>query len=118
VSRVSEGKLGEKATCLFLSKKGYKIIERNWHCRLGEIDIVAYQGSTLIFVEVKMRSSSLFGNPYEYIDSEKLRKLKVTIESYLHFKGLENVPWRLDGVSIIKDKGVLHFQHFQGILPA
>src|SRR3972149_569934 len=61
MERISKGKMGEDAAASFLAKEGYKIVERNFRCPLGEIDIVAIDKGVLVFVEVKTRSSNKFG---------------------------------------------------------
>lgn len=75
-------RLGENLACDFLKKKGYKIIERNFRKGYGEIDIVATHNNTLVFVEVKTRSTNLFGGAIEAISYSKLQKLIKTCEFY------------------------------------
>lgn len=74
--------IGEEYASKFLIKKGYKIIERNFRERFGEIDIVAKEGDTLVFVEVKTRKSSQFGSPLEAITPWKLRSVIKTAQYY------------------------------------
>ena len=70
------GRAGEDAAAEFLLKKGYRIAERNYDCTIAEIDIVAYDGDMLCFVEVKTRKNSDFGFPCEYVDQRKQHKLR------------------------------------------
>ncbi|BCX14865.1 MAG: UPF0102 protein [Patescibacteria group bacterium] len=70
------GKLGEDAACFILQKQGYKILARNYHSFLGEIDIIALDKDTLVFVEVKLRTTSKFGLPEEAVDKRKIDKIK------------------------------------------
>lgn len=70
------GRLGEKLAASFLRKKGYKVIEKNFQCRLGEIDIVALDGDTLVFVEVKTRVGRKFGLPEESVRVRKLQAIE------------------------------------------
>lgn len=72
---VLQGRRGEKIACQFLTSKGYKIICTNFRTRFGEIDIVACDGETLVFVEVKARASRDFGLPEEAITPRKIRHL-------------------------------------------
>jgi len=84
------GKLAEDFAARLLSSKGYKIIDRNFRSRFGEIDIIATKGDCLIFIEVKARWSLKFGRPEEAVTAEKIRKITKTAEYYsmLHPKSL------------------------------
>lgn len=74
-ARIAQGRKGEEIACQFLASKGYKIIAKNFRTRFGEIDIVAQDGKTLVFVEVKARASREFGLPEEAITPRKIRHL-------------------------------------------
>jgi putative endonuclease len=69
------GRAGEERAARHLVSAGYTLIERNWRCAQGEIDIVALQGEELAFVEVKTRRSIAYGHPFEAIDSRKKRRM-------------------------------------------
>ena len=71
-----QGDIGEELACKYLLKNGYKILERNFRIRGGEIDIVALDGETLVYIEVKTRTSYLFGKPEESITLRKLKFLE------------------------------------------
>jgi len=94
------GDIGEKIASNFLCINGYKIIEKNYRCRDGEIDIVARQRDTIVFVEVKTRKNLLYGTPEEAITPSKMMKLKAVAEQYEQTH--ENLPpdWRIDVVAI------------------
>ena len=77
------GNFGEDAACNYLKNKGYTIVKRNFRCRMGEIDIIAKIENCLIFIEVKTRKSSEFGEPSEAVDFRKIEKIKRVIEFYL-----------------------------------
>jgi len=96
-----EGKHGEDIACAYLKKQGYKIIDRNFRIRGGEIDIVALDKDTLVFIEVKTRRSNEFGTPLEAIGYWKLKALSKTAEFYrvTHPHLPENM--RIDAVAII-----------------
>ncbi|WP_366921651.1 YraN family protein [Metallumcola ferriviriculae] len=81
--RVDKGKRGEDAAVLHLKKFGYQIVARNFRCRYGEIDIIARDGDTLVFVEVKSRTSARFGSPFESVDIRKQKKLRQLAVIYL-----------------------------------
>ena len=116
MSKISEGKFGEDIACIYLRKVGYKILERNWHCRYGEIDIIAKNDKFLVFVEVKIRSKYSYGDLQDHIGRNKQRKLLLTINKFLLEKNFYEMAWRLDGICIVKDKNILQLRHFKGIL--
>lgn len=98
------GDAGETLAVEELEKTGYRIVERNFRTRFGEIDIVAKEGGTLVFVEVKAKGSDYFGSAAEMITKRKLDKIKRTAQDYL-IKNNLNAAWRIDAVVI--DSGEL-----------
>jgi len=99
----AKGKLGENLAEEFLIGKGFKIIEKNWrYSRQGELDIIASDKNTLVFVEVKARSSINFGYPIEAIDKNKMNKIKTLAGIYLNEKKeLKFKKLRFDAVAVI-----------------
>lgn len=100
MSTRNAGNYGEDLACEYLKKHGYKILERNYRIRGGEIDIVARDGNYLVFVEVKSRWSHEYGPPAESMTPWKIRYLLKTAQFYLNKIGWGNGPYRLDSVSI------------------
>jgi len=98
-----KGKIGEDLAAEFLENKGFKIIERNWnYSRSGEIDIIAYDKKTLVFVEVKTRSSTEYGYPAEAINTRKIKKMKTLAAIYLNEKNnLKFNSFRFDAIAVI-----------------
>ena len=98
-----KGRIGESLAEEFLISKGFKIIEKNWrYSRQGELDIIASDKNTLVFVEVKARSSISFGYPIEAIDKNKMNKIKTLAGIYLsENKDLKFKKLRFDAVGII-----------------
>ena len=95
------GEQGEAAAARFLKRKGYVIVARGDRGRLGEIDIVAVEKRTLVFVEVKTRRSHDKGHPADAVDDEKQRRLTILALQYLKRHGLlDNTPARFDIVAI------------------
>ena len=101
---MSLGKQGEELAVKFLRKKGYKIKVCNYKTRLGEIDIIAGDGETLVFVEVKTRESLMYGQPFESVNNHKKKKLAMVAMLYLK-KYAEVPPCRFDVVSIYINNG-------------
>jgi len=96
------GDVGEKAAAKFLAKRGYRILERNFLCRLGEIDIIAQQGEYLVFVEVKTRKSHAYGGGEGAITNRKIECIKRAAQTYIMSKGID-APVRFDVVTVYGD---------------
>lgn len=77
------GKNGEAEALKFLEKNGLKLIEQNYHCRQGEIDLIMRDQETLVFIEVRFRKNSLYGSPLETVDHKKQAKIITTTQHYL-----------------------------------
>jgi putative endonuclease len=103
MKKQESGKLGEQLACSALKKKGYKIIETNYRCRYGEIDIVARQRECLVFIEVRTKTGNAFGSPEESVTAQKKQRLISTAMDYLssHRDLPEN--WRIDFVAVELD---------------
>jgi len=98
--RLSLGKKGEELALAQLKALKYRILERNFKCRLGEIDIIARDKNTLVFIEVKTRATKDFGGPAAAVNERKQRQLSKVALTYLHQKNLHHVPARFDVVAI------------------
>lgn len=94
------GKIGEDIAAKFLTRKGYTIIERNWRIKGGEVDIIAKDHDTVVFVEVKSRSSTEYGTGEEAITSLKKKRLITAAKAYLRYRG-EDFQCRFDVISIL-----------------
>ena len=96
----------ENMSIHYLKKQKYKILERNFICPAGEVDIIAYDKANdyIVFVEVKYRATEAFGRPLEAITPEKVRKIKLTSQVYLKLKGWLNKNYRYDAIEIIDDE--------------
>ena len=93
------GAWGEEVAANFLRKKGYVILERDWHSKHRDIDIIAQDGDTTVFVEVKTRRSRDFGDPLEAVDHQKRNNLRNAIQHYLNYRNITN--YRFDVISIV-----------------
>ena len=105
--RNRQQKFGEKGEALAvrrLRKAGYKIIETNYHTRLGEIDIIAKDKDTIVFVEVKSRRSVHFGDPKHAVTPQKQRKISMVALYYLKTTGQTTARARFDVVTVISNR--------------
>lgn len=93
------GKKGEKDACKYLKKKGYKIVECNYRCRFGEIDIIAENNEYFAFIEVKTRNNNSIANPSEFVNLSKQKRLIKTAEMYLMSHDVTKQP-RFDIIEI------------------
>ena len=94
------GKESESTAVRHLKKKGYKIIEQNYRTKLGEIDIIAKENNTIVFVEVKSRKSVSFGNPKYAVTPKKMRKISMVALYFLKVTNQSDSKARFDVVSI------------------
>jgi putative endonuclease len=95
------GRRGEDAAVRYLKRKGYRILARGLDSRLGELDIIAVDGRTVVFVEVKTRQSGEAGHPTEAIDERKQRRMTQAALAYLKAQGLLKYSARFDVVAIV-----------------
>lgn len=97
------GRAGEDRAARHLTAQGYEILDRNWRCPQGEIDIVARRGDVLAVVEVKTRRSAAFGHPFEAIDSRKRRRLWQLAQAWIQANPVlaRGRMLRLDAIGII-----------------
>ena len=98
--KISTGKQGEELAVAYLQQLGYRILERNYRCPLGEIDIVAREKGTLVFVEVKSRKSEQFGDPELAVGKTKQRKLTLIALYYLARQNASAQGARFDVVAV------------------
>ncbi|MGH2593727.1 MAG: YraN family protein [Anaerolineae bacterium] len=94
------GKLGESLAARELERRGYRIVERNWRCPIGEIDLVAEKDGALIFVEVRTRRGSERGTPQESITPAKQAKLIELAQTYCQQTTGDDRDWRIDVVAV------------------
>ncbi|HKB88674.1 MAG TPA: YraN family protein [Patescibacteria group bacterium] len=101
------GRLAEDFAVKLLKDKGYKVVDRNFHSRFGEIDIVAEENGVLVFVEVKARWSLKFGSPEEAVTSSKLMKIKKTADYYALINSKTDWKMRIDVVALEINGGTI-----------
>ena len=105
------GRIGEKQAVKFLKKKGFQIIKTNYKTKLGEIDIIAKDNDTIVFIEVKTRKDSAFGTPAEAVNYKKQQKYFLVASEYLQKTKQEEAICRFDVVEIEKDGEKVQINH-------
>jgi len=105
VNKLNNGQAGEEKACKYLKKDGYKIIEKNFACKYGEIDIIARDKDVLCFIEVKSRKGTDYGLPEEFVDKRKQQKLIKTSLVYTISKINNETDKRFDIVSVDLSSG-------------
>ncbi len=104
------GKRGEQLAVKFLEKDGYEILARNWIFKKSEVDIFAIRNGVLAVIEVKTRSSIVFGSPQSTVDSKKIKLLVMAVNAFISQRDL-NCEVRFDIIAIHNDKGKLLLEH-------
>jgi putative endonuclease len=102
--RVALGRRGEELAAQELERRGWQIVERNWRCPAGEVDIVARQGATWVFVEVRTRRGEDFGAPEESLSAAKQARMVAVAGHYLAGHDIGEADWRLDLVAVELDR--------------
>ena len=106
------GQKGEHIAADFLAKKNHTILEKNWRWKKAEIDLITQDQNELVFVEVKTRSSQIFGQPKEFISPRKEELMKDAAETYINLKKIE-LEIRFDVISIIHRNCSTKIEHIQ-----
>ena len=96
------GRLGERKAARFLRRHGLKILQRNWRCALGEIDLVALDGDTVVFVEVRTSSRGFAGGPTFTVGPHKVRKLRTLGRAWLRRHSVEGKATRFDVIGVTR----------------
>jgi len=102
---------GELKAGKYLEDEGYEILERNYRCRYGEIDIIAAKSNTLCFIEVKTRTTGSFLQPEESVDRFKLNHIKNCANHYIQQNNMEEYDVSFDVISIISNKTRMSLKH-------
>lgn len=109
MNKRTAGSFGESLACVHLEQKGIAVLERNFRCSAGEIDIIAREKKTLLFIEVKARSSLRYGRPAEAVNRTKQLKILRSAQLYLAAYGEEDIPVRFDVIEVLPE-GVRHIR--------
>ncbi len=106
------GKFGEELAVEFLQQNGYDILETNWTFQKAEIDIIAQKDSTIAVIEVKTRSSIVFGLPQDFVKPKKIQLLVKAVNEYIVSNDLD-VDVRFDIIAIYKEDNTYKIEHFE-----
>jgi putative endonuclease len=110
------GRRGEQLAAEHLEARGIRVIERNWRCRLGEIDLVARDGDDTVFVEVKTRTSGDYGHPFESITPVKLARLRRLAVAWCEATDAATARIRIDAVAVLAPtQAPALIEHLEGI---
>lgn len=116
--RQALGEVGEKHAARFLSRQGYRIVKRNYRCPTGEIDLIALDGATIVFVEVKTRSSREHADPQDAVTPAKQRYLTRSAKCFLSQTQSQRRPCRFDIIAITLDGSKpLDIEHIENAFP-
>jgi putative endonuclease len=108
------GRQGEEIAFSYLQNRKYAVVERNFRCKCGEVDIIARDGKTIVFVEVKTRRATSFGPPQLSVTEFKQRQISKSALTYLALKGLSQANARFDVIAIfLQEKNPPLIEHIQ-----
>ena len=108
------GVWGEEVAAAYLRDKGYAVLERDWHCGRLDIDIIAMDGATVVFVEVKTRRNAVYADAVSAVDHRKRRHLLQAADSYVKSRRLDN-ELRFDIITVVGEVGTMpEVNHLEG----
>ncbi|MEO8330325.1 MAG: YraN family protein [Candidatus Nanopelagicales bacterium] len=110
------GRYGEDVATRHLQAQGFVVLDRNWRCDVGEIDIVAREGDTLVVCEVKTRSGTAFGSPLEAVTATKAARLRRLAACWLRAHDVHPRDIRIDVVGVIGGHGAAEVEHVRGAI--
>ena len=114
--RAALGRYGEELAARYLREQGMEVLERNWRCAHGEVDIVARDGTCLVVCEVKTRRGAAFGDPVEAVTVAKTMRLRRLVGAYLHERGGHAGSVRIDVVGVLCEAGrPPRLRHVRGV---
>ena len=112
------GSHGEQAAARYLCDQGYTIVDRNWRCEFGEVDVIARTSQEIVFVEVRTRTSTQYGSPEESMTQAKAERLLLTAQAYLQEQSMPESHWRIDMIAVECDLSgqILRLEHYPDAL--
>ena len=117
MNKTEFGKIGESITCKYLCQNHYKIIDKNYYYRGGEIDIIAYdeEENELVFIEVKTRSNYSYGTPAEAVTNVKQKHIYKAARYYIHLHNLYELYTRIDVIEILLKNNSYKLNHLKQV---
>lgn len=113
----SLGRFGEDRAAAWLEDHGFRLVERNWRCARGEVDIIAWQSCTLVFIEVKTRAGTSTGHPFEAITASKMTRLRRLVPAWFDDHPCVTArSIRIDAVAVHVDGDRVAVEHLPGVL--
>jgi len=110
------GAYGERVALRHLTEQGMQLLDRNWRCEAGELDLVLKDGRTLVVCEVKTRSSNAFGSPLEGVGAEKAQRLRRLAARWVEQRGVHPPEIRIDLVGVLRPRsGAARVEHVRGV---
>lgn len=110
------GRQGESVAARWLVRQGYTVLQRNWRCAAGELDLIARHGGTTVFVEVKTRSSIAYGHPFEAITRDKAARLRRLAVEWCRANGPVPGETRIDAIAVLDAWGATpSIEHLTGV---
>jgi putative endonuclease len=110
------GAYGERVAARHLGEQGMVLLDRNWRCEAGEIDLVLRDGDVLVFCEVKTRSGTAYGHPLEAVDGVKTERLVVLAHRWIEEHGVVAPDIRFDLVAVLRSaRGAAEVEHVRGL---
>lgn len=118
MNKTEFGRIGEKITCKYLIKNNYKIVDKNYYYRGGEIDIIAFDdlSKEIVFIEVKTRANNNYGLPSEAVNKRKIENITKGIRRYIHKNKLENAFIRVDLIELFYKDKKFYINHIKQII--
>lgn len=112
------GRWGENLACQYLEKNNYRVIERNFLCRQGEIDIIAIDitKKEIVFIEVKTRSNFKYGSPIDAVNKQKQKHIRQVARYYIYKNYIHNIAIRIDVIEVYLQKQNCKINHIKQIL--
>ncbi len=109
------GIYGERLAADYLTSIGYEVLERNWRCGIGEIDLIARDKDRWVFVEVKTRNGAGYGTPFEAITDAKMNRLRRLVGEWCRIRQVAGVQVRIDAIAVLIDNGQVKLEHLKQV---